>query len=233
MAGVVAGCVNLAKTNDACAQVLLEKACELAPEVGCARLAGYYENGKIRPPDRAKAAQYEKRACEVGDGRSCFNAGLAYGRGQGVLRDDAVAADMDRRGCDAGHLGACFNFATSLRTGVGVPVDRARALTLYQRACEGTHELSPQACTQISRLQTGNDEIKTGRCKPDRAQNMQQISLGLKRVFDALSSGGDVFTVESTEILVATEKGTPAKLEVGMGGEMHLFAVAFDHVRST
>jgi hypothetical protein len=52
----------------------------------------------------------------------------------------------------------------------------------------------------------------------------------VKQLFDAMSTGGDVFKFEKSEILVATEKGTVAKVDTSMGGEMHVFAVGFDAV---
>jgi hypothetical protein len=77
----------------------------------------------------------------------------------------------------------------------------------------------------------GKEEAKSGKCNVDRAQALQRAALGLKQLFDAMSSGGDWFRIVGTRIVVATERGTPVQLETLVGGEMHVFAVGFDPVR--
>ena len=77
----------------------------------------------------------------------------------------------------------------------------------------------------------GKEEAKSGHCNLDRAQALQRAALGLKQLFDAMSSGGDWFRVVETKIVVATEQGAPVEVETLVGGEMHVLVVGFDPVR--
>jgi len=82
---------------------------------------------------------------------------------------------------------------------------------------------------QVSADENQNEETKSGRCKPANAQVLQEAAVGLKGLFDAMSTGGDVLRVENSRIVVATEKGTPVET-APMGGEIHVFAIGFDPV---
>ncbi len=80
-----------------------------------------------------------------------------------------------------------------------------------------------------SRKTIGVDEINAGKCRSERAQILQEATVGLKGLFDAMSTGGDVFRLVNSRIVVATNEGTAAETDPG-GGEIHMFAIGFDPV---
>ncbi len=179
-----------------------------------------------------------KQACEAGDASKCFNAGLAYANGHSVPVDLAVAADLYRRACDAGHSGACINLGYDFENGTGVAQSWDQALAMYNKGCSFTsHRMASRACNDAKRLgdrkAIADAEVKAGRCNPDRAARAQAGGLGLKRQFDAMSTGSDLFKTEDTRIIVATEAGTSVPVTPTLSGEYHLFVVGADPVRMT
>jgi hypothetical protein len=97
---------------------------------------------------------------------------------------------------------------------------------MAQRACNDAKRLG-------ERKTIADAEVKAGRCNQDRAARAQAGGLGLKRTFDAMSTGSDLFKTEDTRIVVATEAGTVVPVTPTLSGEYHLFVVGADPVRMT
>ena len=74
------------------------------------------------------------------------------------------------------------------------------------------------------------DEIATGRCTDERYANLQRGHQFFETVFQQMHGAGEMFDLVASDTIVATEKGADLKFDVGLGGEMHIFAFGLEPV---
>jgi hypothetical protein len=80
-------------------------------------------------------------------------------------------------------------------------------------------------------LAVSETEVKNGRCDQDRVDALREATSNMRMMVDSLSSGQQVFRLDSTQIVVATEAGTPLTFKSGLSGEEHLFVFGFSPVK--
>jgi TPR repeat protein len=99
-------------------------------------LALIYVQGKGRPVDEAKAAEWMQKAAESGNPQAQYDLGAFYQFGRGVPIDKAKAAEWTGRAADGGLAEAQLEYGVMLFKGQGVAVDEARAAKLIRLAAE-------------------------------------------------------------------------------------------------
>lgn len=116
-AGYAAGCGQLAyaydwgygvKTDDAKAESLFTKACNMGDALSCRLLANNFRSGNNGfKKDEAQAFALYSRACQLGHNDSCTEAAKQLEEGVGTPKDLDAAGAMLQKSCDAGNSWNC------------------------------------------------------------------------------------------------------------------------------
>ncbi len=120
-ASYAAGCGQLAnaydngygvKADDAKAESLFNKACNMGDGLSCYRLGYNFKNGANGfKKDEARGFDLLSRACQLGNNNSCTEAAKQLEEGIGVPKDLDAAGTMLQKSCDAGDDWNCSRAA--------------------------------------------------------------------------------------------------------------------------
>jgi TPR repeat protein len=101
------------------------------------QVASIYAEGKLVPPDPAKAARYFEKACQLGDVDGCANLALQYFRknlGGVQVNIDRALSTLEQAGPASNSGRFCYIAGIAYDTGSGRPVDKAKARKLYEKS---------------------------------------------------------------------------------------------------
>ncbi|MFT3711181.1 MAG: tetratricopeptide repeat protein [Archangium sp.] len=142
--------------DDAKAEALFAKSCELKDPQGCKNIAVFFFQGRTTKTDGAKALEYAKQGCTLKNAFACNAAGAILADGKGVEGDFVAALPFFEQAC-TGEFGAgCQNVGNAYRDAHGVEQNFATAEEWYAKGCELK---DPGACNEQGVLL--NDEDRT------------------------------------------------------------------------
>lgn len=169
--------------DDAKAETLFIKACELKDKQGCTNGAVFYFEGKTKVIDGPRAVEMGKAGCALKSGRACNFAGVILADGKGVEGDKAGAFALFQQACEQKHYEGCENLARSYRDGAGVEASLEKAIETYELACDNG---MGDSCSDLANILSDED-----RSKEDRARMMPlyEKSCALKSPFGCSNLG--------------------------------------------
>ncbi len=117
------------------ARSFLERSCDPAHQVECAKLGTWLVQGKGGAPDAARGLELWGVACEAGLFEPCYYLGAAFAKGKyGLAADQDKAAQLGRTACDGGIPAGCAVWGAALQTSSD-PAVRDQAWPVLDKAC--------------------------------------------------------------------------------------------------
>jgi TPR repeat protein len=112
-------------------------------------LALIYLDGKGRPTDEQKAAEWMEKAAKQNLPAAQYDLGGFYQFGRGVTKDRTKAAEWTGKAAEAGLPDAQVEYGVMLFKGEGVAIDEKRAAKMFRMSAERGN---PVAQNRLARL---------------------------------------------------------------------------------